>query len=364
MSNFLIIRRYLLREILTTFAGVALLLSLIVLSGTFVRVLSEVVEGTYPTDVVLELFALKSAGNLVFILPLAFFLSVLLALGRLYRDSEMTVLFACGIGPERIYRSVGAVTVAVALTLGALALAFVPWTKDRAYRLQEEAGARSEIEGLTAGRFNQLGAGGLLVYLEGISPDRREMIEVFSRGEDDERQHVLTAARARQQELDGERYLVFFDGYRYEGEPGTPDFRIVEFREHGIRLVEREVVARERPRQALSSLALWRGGTLADMTELQWRLTVPLSALLLGLLAVPLSRSSPREGRYGRLAEAILLYIIYSYLLFTAKSTLAKGAVNPWLGMWWVHGLVVALLLIIIWRQRRLPGPRRRAVPG
>lgn len=358
----MIIRRYLLREIVATFAGVALLLSLIVLSGTFVRVLSEVVEGTYPADVMLELFALKSAGNLVFIMPLTFFLSVLLALGRFYRDSEMTVLHACGIGPERIYRSVGILSVAVAVVLAALALVFVPWTKERATRLQDEAGARSEIEGLAAGRFNQLGEGGLLVYLEAISDDRREIIEVFTRGEADERQHVLSAARAHQQEMDGERYLVFFDGYRYEGVPGAPDFRIIEFREHGIRLVEREVVARERPRQALSVTALWRGGTAADMAELQWRLTVPLSTLVFGLLAVPLSRSSPREGRYGRLAEAILIYIVYSYLIFAAKSALAKGAVSPWLGMWWVHGLVALLLLVIIWRQRRLPGPRRKAV--
>jgi lipopolysaccharide export system permease protein len=360
MSNFLIIRRYLLREILVAFAGVALLLSLIVLSGTFVRVLSEVVEGTYPADVMLELFALKSSGNLVFIMPLAFFLSVLLALGRFYRDSEMTVLSACGIGPGRIYGSVGIVTLVVAVVLAALALVFVPWTKERASRMQDAAGARSEIEGLAAGRFNLVGDGALLVYLKDISADRREMFEVFTRGEVDERQHVLTAVRARQQKLDDERYLVFFDGHRYEGTPGMPDFRVIEFAEHGIRLVEREVVVRERPRQALPSLALWRDGSRADMTELQWRLTVPLSALLLGLLAVPLSRSSPREGRYGRLSEALLIYIIYSYLLFTAKSSLAKGTLSLWLGMWWVHGLVALLLLVIIWRQRRLPGPRRK----
>ncbi|WP_172600466.1 LPS export ABC transporter permease LptF [Sulfurivermis fontis] len=358
----MIIRRYLLREIAATFAGVALLLSLIVLSGTFVRVLSEVVEGTYPADVMLELFALKSSANLVFIMPLTFFLSVLLALGRLYRDSEMTVLFACGIGPQRIYRSVGLLSLLVALVLGALALLFVPWTKERAARLQDEAGARSEIEGLTAGRFNLLGEGGLLVYLEGISDDRREMIEVFSRGEMDARQQVLSAARAQQQEIDGDRYLVFYDGYRYDGQPGTPDFRVIQFREHGIRLQEREVVASERPRQALPVAVLWRSGAAADMAELQWRLTVPLSTLVFGLLAVPLSRSSPREGRYGRLAEAILIYIVYSYLIFAAKSALARGEISPWLGLWWVHGLGAALLLVILWRQRRLPGPRRKAV--
>lgn len=359
----MIIQRYLLREIVATFAGVALLLSLIFLSGTFVRILSEAVAGTYPAAVVLQLFALKGVGNLVFILPLAFFLAILLALGRFYRDSEMTVLYACGIGPERIYRSVGALAVVVAALLAFLALYFAPWAEERSYRLLDEAGARSEIEGLAAGRFNQAGGnGGMQVYVESISSDRRELGKVFAQGEVEGRQQLLTAARAFQRvEADGERYLVFNDGYRYEGLPGAPDFRVIEFREHGIRLVEREVVARDRPRHAVSSLDLWRNGSPGELAELQWRIAVPLTTILLALLAVPLSRSSPREGRYGRLFVGILVYIVYNNLLSMAKSSVGKGEVSPWLGLWWVHALVIALLLLILWRQQRLPGPRRQA---
>jgi lipopolysaccharide export system permease protein len=358
----LIIQRYLLREIVATFAGVALLLSLIFLSGTFVRILSEAVAGTYPATVVLKLFALKGVGNLVFILPLAFFLSILLALGRLYRDSEMTVLYACGIGPERIYRSVGTLALAVAALLAFLALYFAPWAEERSYRLLDEAGARSEIEGLAAGRFNQTGADGVQVYVESMSADRSELGKVFAQGLVEGRQQLLTAARARQQtEPDGERFLVFLDGYRYEGLPGAPDFRIIEFREHGIRLVDREVVARERPRHAVPSLDLWRGGSPGELSELQWRIAVPITTILLGLLAVPLSRSSPREGRYGRLFVGILVYIVYNNLLTVAKSSLAKGEVSPLLGLWWVHAIIIALLAFIVWRQQRLPGPRRSA---
>jgi len=358
----LIIQRYLLREIVTTFAGVALLLSLIFLSGTFVRIMSEAVAGIYPATVVLKLFGLKGLGNLVLILPLAFFLSILLALGRLYRDSEMTVLYACGIGPERIYRSVGVLALVVAVMVAVLVLYFAPWAEERSYRLLDEAGARSEIEGLAAGRFNQTGSEGMQVYVESISTDRRELGKVFAQGLVDGRQHLLTAARARQQVgADGERYLVFLDGYRYEGLPGAPDFRVIEFREHGIRLVEREVVASDRPRHAVASLDLWRNGSPGELAELQWRLAVPLMTLLLGLLAVPLSRSSPREGRYGRLFVGILAYIVYNNLLSVAKSSLGKGEVSAWLGLWWVHGIVLALLLVIIWRQQRLPGPRRSA---
>lgn len=357
----MIIQRYLLREILATFAGVALLLSLIVLSGTFVRVLSEVVEGGYPTGIVMQLFALKSASNLIFVIPLTYFLGVLLALGRFYRDSEMAVLFACGVGPERIYRSVGTVTLIVAAVLGYLALDFVPWSKERSYRVLDEVAARSEVEGLAAGRFNRVG-GGFQVYVEDVSSDRRELRKVFAQGEVEGRQHLLTAARARQQvEADGERYLVLLDGYRYEGLPGAPDFQVVEFKEHGIRLVEREVEARELPRQAMGSADLWRRGLPTDLAELQWRLAVPLSTLLLGLLAVPLSRSSPREGRYGRLFDGILVYIVYINLLIGAKSAVNKGQLSPLLGLWWVHVIVLVVLLVIVLRQQRLPGPRKVA---
>ena len=158
----MIIQRYLLRDILATFAGVALLLSLIFLSGTFVRILSEAAAGTYPATVVLKLFALKGIGNLVFILPLAFFLSVLLALGRFYRDSEMAVLAACGIGPGRIYEVVGKLAVVVAALLAILAFYFAPWAEERSYQILDQAGARSELDGLAAGRFNKVGVQGEL----------------------------------------------------------------------------------------------------------------------------------------------------------------------------------------------------------
>ncbi|MFA5627108.1 MAG: LPS export ABC transporter permease LptF [Thiohalomonadaceae bacterium] len=357
----MIIQRYILREIAATFIGVALLLSLVVLSITFIRVMSSVVEGDYPASIAMLMLFLQSSANLIYVFPLMFFLSVLLALGRLYRDSEMTVMHACAFGPELVFRTVGLVSLLMALLFGSLALFFIPWSNEQDTRLQDEVRARTEVEGLTAGRFNSVGAG-MLVYLEKISDDRREMLKVFAYGESADGTQVLSAESARQQLIDGERYMVFFDGYRYEGDPAAPDFRIIQFREHGVRIQVREVVASERPRQAMSSLALWRSSSAAHMSELQWRLMVPISTLLFGLLAVPLSRSSPREGRYARLFEAILIYIVYSQLMFSAKSALGKGTLNPWPGLWWVHALALALLLWLLWRQQHLPGSRRRKV--
>lgn len=357
----MIIQRYLLRDILATFAGVALLLSLIFLSGTFVRILSEAAAGTYPATVVLKLFALKGIGNLVFILPLAFFLSVLLALGRFYRDSEMAVLAACGIGPGRIYEVVGKLAVVVAVLLAILAFYFAPWAEERSYQILDQAGARSELDGLAAGRFNKVGVQGELVYVESISRDRKTLDNVFATASVDGRRALLSAAHARQQvdPDNGARYLVFFDGHRYEGDPGEANYKVISFREHGIRLVTRDVIASARPRYAFTTEHLWRSTQPGDQAELQWRIAVPITTILLGLLAVPLSKSSPRDGRYGKLFVGILVYIVYNNLLSMAKSGLAKGEVRPDVGLWWVHLALVALLGVIIWRQQRLRGPRR-----
>lgn len=355
----MIIQRYLQREILATFIGVALLLSLIFLSGTFMRVLSDASAGTYPAAVVFKLFALKSIGNLAFILPLTFFIAVLLALGRFYRDSEMTVLYACGIGPEQIYRSVMRVALVVALLLVFLALYLALWSKERSHQIFDEVRSRSQVEGIAAGRFNKVGAGDELVYVESVSSDHGELSNVFAYGKPDQIQQLLTARVAYQQDTYGQRYLVFVDGNRYEGQPGAADFKVITFQEHGIRLAERDVVTSEPPRQAISSLDLWHSSAAADVAELHWRLAVPISAILFGLLAVPLSRTSPREGRYGRLFIAILVYIVYNNMLTVGKTFITRGEVNPVAGLWWVHGLVLALLAFIVWRQQRLRGPRR-----
>lgn len=346
------------REIATTFLGVALLLSLIVLSMTFIRIMSGVVEGTYTASSVLPLLLLKTSSNLIFVFPLMFFLSVLLALGRLYRDSEMTALNACAFGPDRVQRTVGQMALLVALLFAALSLFYLPWAYEQDAQLKEKARSQSQIEGLAAGRFNALGDS-LRIYLESIASDRSEMYEVFAYGETNGRPQLLSAARAQLQTIDGERYMVFYDGYRYEGEVGQPAFRIMQFREHGLRMRQREVAPTERPRQAMSTWALLNSPLPVHAAEWQWRLVVPISALLFGLLAVPLARSSPREGRYARLVEAMLIYIVYSQLIFTAKSSVAKGALSPWLGLWWVHALALALLIFLLWRQQRLPAPRR-----
>jgi lipopolysaccharide export system permease protein len=359
----MIIRRYILREVTLNFFGVALLLSVMFLSSTFVRLLTETLEGDYPAKILFTLFALKGVGNLVFIFPLAFFLGTMLALGRLYKDSEMVVLTACGVRPVQILKSVAIPAVVIALLVGYLALFFAPWAEDKSSQIMDEAGARTEIEGIVPGRFNQFDDTGPVVYVEGYDQKNKELTGVFVQFKDKGRALQLTAEKAYEQtdKRSGARYIVLLDGYRYEGRPGQRDYRIIKFREHGIRIQERAVIASSRPRYAINTGTLLKSGEPGDMAELQWRLAMPISTILLGLLAVPLSKTSPRRGRFGGLFLGIMIYVVYNNLLTMMRSSLGGGEVPAIVGLWWVHALLLMLLVLIYWSQNRVRGPRNRA---
>lgn len=354
----MILRRYLLREVGLNFLGVALLFTLMFLSSTFIRLLTETLEGDYPAKILFALFALKGVGNLVFILPLAFFIGVMLAFGRLYKDSEMVVFTACGVRPMQVLQAVAIPALVVALLVGFLALWFAPWSEEQSSQLLDQAGARTEVEGIIPGQFNQFDDNGPVIYAEHAESGSKRLGGLFVQFREQGREMQLTAAHAYEKEQDGARYLILVDGYRYEGTPGQPEYRIIQFREHGILLREQAVVASTRPRYAIATRELLRNTTPADMAELQWRLAMPISALLLGLLAVPLSKTSPRQGRFGGLFLGIMIYVVYNNLLTVARSSLGKGEIPALLGMWWVHGLLLLMLLLLLWRQNRLPAPR------
>ncbi len=355
----MILRRYLLREVGLNFLGVALLFTLMFLSSTFIRLLTETLEGDYPAKILFTLFALKGVGNLVFILPLAFFIGVMLAFGRLYKDSEMVVFTACGVRPQQVLAAVVIPAVAVALFVGFLALWFAPWSEEQSSQLLDQAGARTEVEGIIPGQFNQFDDSGPVIYAERAEPGSKTLGGVFVQFREQDRDMQVTAASAYEQlDKSGARYLILRDGYRYEGTPGQSEYRVIQFKEYGILMRERAVIASTRPRYAIATGELIRNGTSADMAELQWRLAMPISALLLGLLAVPLSKTSPRKGRFGGLFLGIMIYVVYNNLLTVARSSLGKGEIPASLGMWWVHGLLLVMLALILWRQNRLPGPK------
>lgn len=342
----LVIQRYLIKEILQTLFAVLGVLLLIFLGRHFARYLAEAASGELPAELIFRLLTTLTLSSSVLLVPFAFYIAVLLAFGRLYRDNEMTALAAAGIGSNRVLRPIGLLSLGVAALVAWLSLVVSPWAVEQGMQLREQAEAQSELSNISAGQFHEMARGQSVFYIESLSPDKKLMNRVFVKnttptGDD------LFAANHGYQYTDaqtGDSFVVLLDGRRYEGNPGAANFRIHEYAKASVRMEPKEVHPRARKRDAQSTRALFQSDDIDDTAELQWRISMPVSALLLGLLAVLVSRTSPREGRYARLFAAILIYIIYNNLMGVAQNGLQRGTLPPALGMWWVHGLLAVVI--------------------
>jgi len=343
----LVIDRYILKEILYTLLVVLFVLLVIFLSNRFIRILADASAGDLASEYVLTLLAMKALTVLVIILPLGLFMATLLGLSRLYKDSEMTALAACGVSVREIYRSVIGLALVVAATVAAVSFYIAPWAEEENYRLRDAQQSQSLLTGLVAGRFTEPSGADGVMYFERMSADGQFMQEVFIQQRKPGAAEVVLSAHhgRRWQDETGAQYLVLLDGYRYEGLPGEADFKIIRFKEHAVRIEAREVAPSQRKQRARPSADLIGSDDPADVAELQWRVSMPLSVLLLALLAVPLSRTSPRQGKYAKLFVAVLIYLIYNNLLGVSNSWVALGRLAPGIGMWWVH----LALLFSVW---------------
>lgn len=349
----MIIRRYIYREIALTLLAVTAILFLVYTSNRFVRYLADAAAGSLSADVLAALLGLKALTSLPVLVPLAFYLAVLLGLGRLYRDSEMSAFAACGVGLDSMLRSVFRLALVCALAVAGITFYAVPWAQDRSVVLQDRAEASADISGIASGRFKESKQTDLIFYTESVSRDQQQMDNVFAWGEAEGRTHVLTADSAYQtfHEQSGDRFVVFVNGYRYEGVPGTGEFKVIRFREYGVRVKQPEIAGTLSRLAGRSTSDLWKSGGALEWAELHWRFSMPLSVIILGLIAVTLSRVDPRQGRFARVFAAILVYVVYSNMMGVGRSWLERGVVPSWLGLWWVH-IAAITLFFVLWVQQ------------
>jgi lipopolysaccharide export system permease protein len=172
------------------------------------------------------------------------------------------------------------------------------------------------------------------------------------------------AEKGRQEiRADGSRYLILENGYRYDGKPGQADYRAIQYDRYGVLLPKPEVAGELTEREGIPTAQLIGSNNLRYQAELQWRLSIPLLVFVVTVLAVPLSRVNPRQGRFLKLLPAILLYMSYLALLIAMRGQLDKGRLPPALGLWWVHGLFLGIgLLLLYWEPLRLKWTARRAL--
>jgi lipopolysaccharide export system permease protein len=351
--------RYLLREAAVTFTAVTGVLLVILLSNQLARILGQAAQAELSGRIVLALVGLTTLQQLTILLPVGLFLGIVLALGRLYHESEMTAVGACGIGPLAIYRPVVLLAVVVAAVLALLSFRIVPAAGARAQQIRIEALRVAQFGALEPGRFRSFAGGDAVFYAERV--DRAgKLYGVFVQRRAEDRIELAVAKRAEQRGATlTEQEFVLYEGRRYEGVPGSPEWRVVEFREHGIPVRLPEYKAQKERYELKRTAALLDSDEGPARAELAWRGAVPVMALVLMMLAVPLAKLRPRQGRFARIGFAILAYFLYSNLLAAVRVWMEKNSAAGELGLWWVHLLPLGLTAAMLWAEEH-PGWWRR----
>jgi lipopolysaccharide export system permease protein len=356
------IDRYVLREVAWSLGGVTSVLLAILVSYQLARILGTAAERGFPHEIVFALIGLTTLENLMILVPIAVLLGVMLALGRLYHESEMTAVRASGVGPERLYRPVFALALPIAIVLGWLAFVVGPAARDGAEQLRGRGLRDAQFGMLEPGKFRIYADGQAVFYAEQLGADGR-LENVFVQRLAGDRVEVATAAWAEHRALHGgqTQLVVLHDGERIEGVPGQASFRRIRFVEHGIPVVVPAAGGGRVGPERKPTAELLASSQPADIAELQRRLSMPVMVLVLAVIAVPLAAVRPREGRYARVAIAVLIYFFYSNLLSAAQVWIQKGQLPPEVGTWWVHALAAALGLALLLRQSPASGWRRQA---
>ena len=347
----MIIFRYICREVLTSTVAVSVVLLLILMSGRFVKYLANAVAGEMEPGAIFALIGYRIPGFLELVLPLAFFLAVLLTFGRLYVENEMSVLRACGISERRLMGYTLVLAGCLELMAGWLSLSVAPAGMAKADTLLKAQKSRSDLDKLMPKKFYTMSGGRGVTYTESVS-ESRELENIFlamtsgDASNSDRRLVLVLADTGQQQQAEGslDRYLVLNKGYRIEGVPGQYDYQITHFEEYGSRLESKRPDTKIKMETVPTSL-LFAADDLKSKAMLQWRLSIPLLLLVVTVLAVPLSRTDHRKGRFGKLLPAIVLYFTYLVALNAMREALESGSIPMAVTILPVHLVYLAIAI-------------------
>ncbi len=356
---------YLSREFAqATFAALVVLM-IVSLGGVFADVLSDIARGRVPAGMMLSQLGLQVLNYLPLILPLGLMLGLLLGVGRLYRDSEMPVLTATGVGPVRLLRPVMLVVVPVLALIALCSLWLGPWANAYSQRMIAEGNRSLLVAGLEAGRFVELPGGGGVVYVGSMSNDGTRLGRVFVYQQSDDRLDVTTALGGSLS-VDGDaRFLTLDDGFRVEGPMGAGrDFRLMRYESNELQLPDGDTSVADDDPELATTRALLGDGRPEARAQLHARIAPPLLALAFALMAVPLARSPPRQARYGRMLMGFLAYVVGINLMLMGSRWIADGKLPAALGLWWLLLPMLAMSAWMYFRDGQVAAPRlRRALP-
>lgn len=322
----------------------------------------DAVHGVLPGISVLQMILLRIVIALEVLLPTTLYLSVVIALGRLYRDAELTAMFACGITMARVVRSVLFVSLIGGLIVACLSLYIRPWAWSQFFHIKAQAQGNFDMTRMKGGNFYETGGVERAVFADKVDHQKNQAKHVFIQTKREESIQIIYADQASQfeDETSGKPILVFQDGHMYEFSSSADNGLVLEFETSAMHLGSNDVIEHEYKVKAVATRTLLDSNNLEEIAELQWRLTAPVSTILLALLGIPLSRSSPRQGKYVKAPVAILIFAVYYNFSALTKKWVSQGVIESVPGIWWGQLLLAVLIGLLFWQPVLLQYWRKR----
>ncbi|MGR8942242.1 MAG: LPS export ABC transporter permease LptF [Gammaproteobacteria bacterium] len=336
-------------DLLKTMLSVWSVIVVIIVSRKFIKILDQAIAGQISNDALLKILGLKTIVAGVSFLPAATFMAVLMVLGRMYRDQEMSAIQSAGAGAGSLYRSVFQFVVPLSMVALGMSLYVAPWAEATMEQLVSKDKQSADIRGIAPGKFSEYSGGDLVFYVEDIGKDKK-MHKVFvQHRQNNGNLAIVNADAGRLEDLPDGRYMILEQGERIQGNPGELNYTIEEFGEYAVRIEGKEAMARNL-QEALPVSKLWVSDQLPDIAELQRRFAIPLGALLLSFIAIPLAQLAPRGGVYGNIMTGFLIFFIYGNMERVTQAWVTKAKIAPWVGPTSVYGLLLLIGLVFLAR--------------
>lgn len=329
-------------DLTKTIFSALLVIVVIIVSRSFLRILAKAIEGQIAGQTLANILGLKIIIATVKLLPAAVFIGVIMVLGRMYRDQEMSALASAGGGVGILYRAVFLFAVPLSILVLVLSMITSPWAEATIQSMVHRDLRTSDIRAIVPGRFSEHQDGKLVFYVEELDDDGT-MRKVFVQSRLKGQLGVISSKTATIQNSPKGNYIVFQNGERAQGKPGDLNFIIEKFSEYAVRLdIEESSVNLDR--QSITSERLLTTQVAVDIAEIQRRLSLPFGILVLTALAIPLAQVAPRGGVYGNIFTALVIYFAYSNLQKVSQSWVGDEIIPVWSGYIGVYLLMLVVV--------------------
>lgn len=349
----IIFGRSLQRELAYTASTVFIVLLTIMLTTMMIRIIGFAALGEIDPRDVMVLIGLTVIGYLAVMLIVTLFISILFVLTRWHQDSEMVVWLASGVSFTHLIKSISIFSIPIILLIMFCSFIGWPWSNEQSKLLRQRFQQRDEVLSLAPGQFRESSTTHRVLFIERITPNQNHVENVFVTSTESDKINVIVSKYGHTEtHKNGDRFIVLDNGRHYNGVLGRPDFRIMEFERYGLKIQNRRIVSTPTT-TGTSTLELLRQPTCENLAEFAWRAGLPLIAINLMLLAIPLAYQNPRQGHTVKFVIAALIYLAYSNLLNVVQSWIELGKLPFSFGLVSLHLIVTAIVVLIFWLRVR-----------